>query len=131
MRPMLLAIVVGACALAVSGGSIAAGDRELFVAPPESVAENFARNVLCGRYTPALQHVTRGSTVGEAGLRHLREELQARTGDVVGVEGKPEAHDPNHAVATAVIDGASGTTVLRMSMRFERREWQIEAWSMP
>jgi hypothetical protein len=131
MRSILLALLATAIAMALCGGSIAGGDRDVLVSPPESVVEDFTRAVVTGRYKPALQHLSANSSGGESRVRELREELHARVGSVHTIEGLPLFHDRDRASGTATVEGDSGTADLQMSLRFEHQEWKIDRWSLP
>lgn len=85
-------------------------DRELFVSPPDVVAENFARAVVNGRYAPARAYLA--TPVSEEELRALRESL----GDPSGVEAKVVSREDSRALVT--VNG------VRFRLVFDR-EWKV------
>jgi hypothetical protein len=107
------ALVLGATALAVDRFH----DRELFVPPPDAVAEGFVRAVVCGRYEPARAYLNEPSSVSEKELRALDESL----GEAWDVEAKLISHDDARAVADVRVSGAKA---LALELVFDG-EWKI------
>lgn len=110
------ALLLGASALAVDGFH----DRELFVPPPDAVAEGFVRAVVCGRYEPARAYLAESSSMSEQDLRALDESL----GDAWNVEAKVVSRDDVRAVANVRVSGAEQANVVEFELVFER-EWKI------
>ncbi|HVE71783.1 MAG TPA: hypothetical protein VNI54_10470 [Thermoanaerobaculia bacterium] len=107
---MGVAALVGATALAVS-----LGDRELFVPPPDAVAEGFVREVITGRYSRAQEYLSEPRPEKE--LRALRETL---------------GHDPTEVEAEvisrtdeeALVNVRTTEAAVALALEFEG-EWKI------
>ena len=114
-----LGIVLGASALAVERFD----DRELFVPPPDSVAEGFVREVITGRYTRAQEYLSEPRP--EEGLRALQQTLEARTGDPSEVEAEVVAQDHERALVNVRVSGGEGSESVAFALTFEE-EWKIQ-----
>lgn len=110
------ALLLGASALAVGRFH----DRELFVPPPDAVAEGFVRAVVCGRYEAARAYLDEPSSVREEELRALDESL----GEASEVEAKLVSRDDARAVATVRVSGAEQSKALALELVFDK-EWKI------
>jgi len=113
---------VFAVAMAVAGAAVFSGDRETFVPPPETVAEEFLRGVTTGRYEPARSRLSddaRGGGDAED-LASLRAVLESRVGRVSRVKGGRAEIDGNAAMAEVEITSASGS-VRDVQVRLVRR----------
>jgi hypothetical protein len=113
---LALAALIGLSALAVER----LGDRELFVPPPDAVAEGFVREVITGRYARAQEYLS--SPRPEEELQSLRELLGE---DPSEVEAELVARNDEQALVNVRVSGARQTQVVAFGLRFEE-EWKIE-----
>ena len=129
MRELLKVIGVTALALGAAFAAVALGDATVAVPPPESVAEQFARQVAARRYDRALPHVDPLSGISLTTVRLGGEALHRRGGAINNVEGEPGEIVANHASASAVLTTERAGRV-RYSFRLTRREgvWKIVEW---
>lgn len=110
------ALLLGATALAVDRFH----DRELFIPPPDAVAEGFVRAVVCGRYEPARAYLDEPSSVSEEELRALDESL----GEAWAVDAKLISRDDARAVANVRVSGAKQSNAVALELVFDK-EWKI------
>lgn len=110
------ALLLGATALAVDRFH----DRELFVPPPDAVAEGFVRAVVCGRYEQARPFLVEPSSMTEEELRAL----DASLGDAWTVEAKVISRDDAHARAEVQVSGPDHSNTVALELVFEK-EWKI------
>lgn len=110
-----LALLIGVSALAVE----AFGDRELFVSPPDAVAEGFAREVACKRWPRAKEYLADPESRSQDELRRLQKEL----GEGANIEATIVKRDETRAVVTVRVP--SRNVVKSYSLKFEK-EWKIE-----
>lgn len=81
------------------------GDRELFVGPPDAVAEGFVRKVVMERYEEAEMQLANAEKMREADLRTLRERLTR------GVGALPSRYEAE----VESLDGASARVKVTLS----------------
>ena len=123
---MLLAVI--AAGLCITAVSIAGGDRQTLVPPPDAAAESFARALMQGRYDPAARHLSKGLETS-AGRDHLRawfDPIRQRLGQSHTVEAAVEWMLGNEAAARALVDARYGTVVLHLRMIREHGLWVID-----
>ena len=120
MRDLLPTLAAIGLALAIVAGSIAAGDRQLFVPPPEAVAENFVRELVMGRYDLAAKYLRSDlrRSIGARGLRERFAPMRSTLGAINGVDAEPEFMSSDHAAAHASVDAQHGHASI--SLRFTR-----------
>ena len=128
LKLAILAAVLAALALAVS-----AGDRGTFVPPPESVAENFVRQLMGGRYDRALPLLSRQAAAAAdvAKLETLALELErAVGGTATQVDATPLEMKANIAEAAATISGRSHAKAsITFALVREKGLWKIDGWT--
>ena len=110
-----LALLIGVSALAVGPFH----DRELFVSPPDAVAEGFAREVACKRWPRAKEYLADPESRSQDELRRLQKEL----GEGENIETAIVRRDETRAVVTVRVP--SRNVVKSYSLTFDR-EWKIE-----
>jgi hypothetical protein len=124
----ILVAILAALALAV-----AAGDRATFVPPPESVAENFVRQLMAGRYDRARPLLSRHAAVTAdiAKLETLALELERSVGgSVTRIDAEPLEMKANIAEATVIVHGRSGAkTTITFALVREKGLWKIDGWT--
>lgn len=120
MRQLLgIAIAFGLLAGATGLAVERFGDRELFVSPPEAVAEDFVRAIVTGRYDQARPYLEDDS-MPEEELRALR----AALGDPTEVESKLVARDDARALVNVRVSEAERSEAVAFTLVFEK-EWKI------
>jgi hypothetical protein len=124
----VLAVIAGALAL-IAAAVFGAGDADLFVPPPEAVAESFARQLVTSRYDLATKYLSTGlrRRVDAAGLRHRYEPMRKALGKINQVEAETESRSAVDAVARASVHGDGGTAPLRMRLVREHGLWVLGA----
>ena len=91
-------------------------DRELFVPPPDSVAEQFVRAVMTRRYAPARGYLLQPDSVS----REQLEELQSRLG-----EGEnPDAEIVSRDEERATVDVRFQETTFTIPLEWDK-EWRV------
>jgi hypothetical protein len=131
MRDLVGVLAVGIGALGVVFAALALGDASTTVPPPESVAEQFARQIAARRYDRALEHVDPGSGITLITLRLGGDAFHARAEGVDRVEGEPGEIQGNTASASAVLFTGNAGRV-RFTHRLARRHgvWEIVTWEI-
>jgi hypothetical protein len=125
-----LAIVAGVIALGlvvVGGVVFGTGDRQLFVPPPETVAESFTRELVQRRYELATKYLAtevRRNTPTQR-LRARFEPLRQAVGVPNQVSAQLEWMTDSAAAARATVDGRSATAALGFRFVRERGLWVI------
>lgn len=126
------ALVIGTV-LGALGYAVAAGDRQTFVPPPESVAASFVRQLTARRYDRALPLLSRQAAAATDArrLEVLREELERSAGGAIAhVEGEPLEMGPALAQAAARLRGpARAETIVTFALVREQGLWKIDGWS--
>ena len=110
------ALLAGASVLAVERF----GDRELFVSPPDAIAEDFVRAVVNGRYDQARAYLEEESSMAEEELRALDETL----GEPSKIEAKVVWRDDTRALADVRVSDAEESQAMAFALLFEN-EWKI------
>lgn len=109
------AIVLGGSWLAVE----AFDDRELFVPPPEAIAEQFARSVMAKRWEPAKECLRSPDAVSDEHLQSLQQEL----GERENVEAETVARTGERALVTVRVP--KRFVVKNFQLVFDKG-WKIE-----
>jgi hypothetical protein len=112
----IFALLAGASALAVDRFD----DRELFVPPPDAVAEGYVRSIVTGRYSQARPYLADESSVSDEELRALDQSF----GDPWDVEANLIARDGSRALANVRVSGPDGSHAMAFTLQFDR-EWKI------
>jgi hypothetical protein len=120
-------VLVGAAiVIGLAGGLetvVALGDRQLFVPPPESVAESFVRHLASNRYDRAhallTADVAARTTVTD--LENVAAALRRRAGAIVRVEGEPKR---------ARVLGDRSEATVELGLDWTRGRWRISRWMM-
>jgi hypothetical protein len=125
---VLVAIIAGL--VGAIGTGVALGDRELFVSPPEAVAETFARHLAARRYdrARALVDSARASHTTLEQLRGFARKLDERTGSIVNIDGQRGAIDGDRAAATARVVGDRAAINVGLWLSWEAGRWRISSW---
>lgn len=103
------AVLLGASALAVERFH----DRELFVSPPDAVAEQFVRALVNGRYDQAREYLADESS-----------SLPAVLDDATEVEAKTVSRDDTRALVSVRVSSAERSEAVAFTLEFGR-EWKI------
>jgi hypothetical protein len=112
---IVAALLFGVCALSVN----AMNDRELFVPPPDAVAEQFTRAVMNKRWEPAREYLADPESMPDEELEALQREL----GERQNVEAEVVTRDETRAVVTVRVP--ENNAVRNFSLTFGE-EWKIE-----
>lgn len=133
MRHLLPVLIVSGLALGVTFTAVVLrGDTTVTVPSPETVGEQFARQVATRRYDRALQYVDDRSGITLITVRLAGDALQERAGALDRIEGEPGWIQGDRAAASAVLRTARAGRV-RYTFRFARRNgvWKIVEWEIP
>ena len=114
-----IAAVVGLTAAAV----YAFDDRELFVPPPDAVAEGFYREVVTKRWSRAQTYLL--EPVEEEQLRHLEEQLSGRLGEVTKIDSRTGSRDSEWANVFVTLESARGAVEVGTVVRWNGDEWKV------
>jgi hypothetical protein len=95
-------------------------DRELFVPPPDAVAEEFVRAVINGHYEPARSYLAEESSMPDDELRALQESL----GDPSEIEAEVVSRDDTRALANVRVSGGGDSASVSFTLQFDQ-EWKI------
>lgn len=131
MRALLPAIAAMAASLAAFAAGIAAGDRQLFVPPPESVAENFVRQLATHRYDRARVLLSADAAARHdlADLAAFARRLEETVGAIELVEGKSGSLTTETAHASARVQGVSRReTTIPFELVMGHGLWKIDVW---
>jgi hypothetical protein len=123
----LLAVVAAFALLA--GTSLVAvercGDRELFVPPPDAVAEGFVREVVAGRYAQARTYLANPESMSDADVRQFENAIESWIGgEPSEVDAEVVSHDDTQALTTVHLSSARGSQALSFTLEFDK-EWKI------
>ena len=90
-RVLGIALGVGILFAASTAAVELLGDRELFASPPDAVAEQFVRSVMCKRYEPARDYLLDPDSVSREQLEALQSRLREGTNPEAEVVSRDEA----------------------------------------
>jgi hypothetical protein len=120
--------VVAAFAVLAGTGLVAVerfGDRELFVPPPDAVAEGFVREVVAGRYAGARTYLADPESMSDADVRKFDKAIESWIGgEPSEVEAKVVSRDHAQALTTVRLSSARGSQALSFKLEFDK-EWKI------
>lgn len=122
-----LLAVLAAFAVLAGAGTVAVetfGDRELFVPPPDAVAEGFTRETLAGRYARARPYLAEPESVSEPELRALEQRIEAEVKEASEVEASVVSSDEERALVTVRVSSSTGSHASSYALVF-RGEWKI------
>ena len=115
-----MAVLIGVSALAVEHF----GDRELFVPPPDVVAEGFVREIVTRRWERARAYLAEPESVSDAQLEALQKGWEASVGEPVKFEAETIRRDDAEALANVRLQSARGSEAVAFALRFDD-EWKI------
>lgn len=97
MKELLTGLVMFALVAGVSLFAVERlGDRETVVAPPDAIAEQFIRAVMCKRWEPAKEYLDDPESLSHDELEAMQREL----GEGANVEAEIVSRDRKRAVVT-------------------------------
>src|SRR5687768_15482879 len=96
------ALLIGVSALAVEQF----GDRELFIPPPDVVAEGFVREVICKRWERAREYLAEPESMSARQLEALQKSWEERVGDPTKIETETIRRDQSEALAKVRMQSA-------------------------
>jgi hypothetical protein len=108
---LALGALLGASALAIERFD----DRELFVPPPDAVAEQFVRAVVYKRYDQAREYLAEGAS----------QSLPAVLEDATEVEAETIARDDERALVNVRMSDGERSEAVAFTLVFES-EWKID-----
>ena len=115
-----MALLIGASALAVEQF----GDRELFIPPPEVVAEGFVREVIAKRRERAREYLAEPESMSDAQIEALQKSWEERVGDPTKIEAETIRRDDSDALTNVRMQSAHGSEAVAFALRFDD-EWKI------
>ena len=115
-----MALLIGVTALAIEQF----GDRELFVPPPDAIAEAFVREVMTKRWDRARDYLAQPESVSDEQLEALEKSWEARVGNPTKIEAETITHDVSRALANVRMQSARGSEAVAIALRFDD-EWKI------
>jgi hypothetical protein len=128
MKGLVSAIAIVVLSLALVAGVVfGLGDDEIFVSPPEVVAEEFVRALALGRVEPARAMLARGAepwTSGET-MREASASLRSRFGRVDDVDATVTERTRDTAVVRVRVDGERQDADFRLSVIRESGAWSV------
>ena len=111
--------------LGISALAVRIGDRDLFVSPPDVVAEGFVREVILERYEEARAFLADPESATEKDLRELRERLVRIVGpDPNDFETEVEAKDQGKARVKVTVTSNERSDDVSFDLKFDS-EWKI------
>ena len=126
MKTVLSILGIIAVGLGAAAVAIALGDRQLFVQPPDAVAENFTREIAERRYDIALGALAEPlKALGADGLRDKVRRLE-EMGETNSVEAETLWMTEDRAAARATIDAERGTAVVEVRLGRQHGLWVID-----
>lgn len=128
MKGLVSAVGIVALSLALVGGVVfGLGDDEIFVSPPEVVAEEFVRALALGRVESARAMLARGAEPWMAGeaAREISARLRSRLGHVDDVEATIRERTRNTAVVRVQVEGERSDADFRLSIIRESGAWSV------
>jgi hypothetical protein len=112
-------LLIGATGVAVSQFD----DREIFVPPPDAVAEGFAREIVTKRWARARPYLTRDASDKE--LAALHKAWEERVGEPTTIEAETISRDRDRALVNVRLQSAKGSEAVAFGLVFEE-EWKVE-----
>ncbi len=115
-----VALLIGVSALAVQQFD----DRELFVPPPESIAESFVRETMARRWDRARGYLAEPESVSDQQLEELQKSWEATVGEPTKIEAETITRDDADALANVRMQSKRGSEAVAFALRFDD-EWKI------
>lgn len=112
-------MLIGISAAAVH----AFGDRELFVSPPDAVAEGFYREVVTKRWSRAQEYLLEPGP--DEQLQQLEKSIDARLGRVTNVGARIGSRDDEWANVYVTLESARGAIEVGTVVRWNGNEWKV------
>ena len=126
MRKLLAILFAAALLIGVTAVAVEQfGDRELFVPPPDAVAEGFVREVVTKRWDRARAYLENPEAVSNAQLEALQRSWERTVGDPSTIEAKTVRRDDAQAVANVEMQSERGSEAVAFALRFDD-EWKID-----
>ena len=132
MKDLPIAAAFVLFSLAVVGGVVfGLGDDEIFVSPPETVAEEFVRAMALGQIGTAHRMLTRDAErrTSESDVRRISSDFRARIGRVEDVEGVVERRRPDTTLVRARVEGERGHAAPVLTLVREFGAWAVASVS--
>lgn len=117
---LAMGLLIGVSALAVEQF----GDRELFVPPPDVVAEGFVREIVTKRWERAREYLAEPESISDAQLEALQKSWEASVGEPTTFEAETITRDDAEALANVRMQSARGSEAVAFALRFDD-EWKI------
>lgn len=121
-------IAVTVCFALLAGGTLLAveqfGDRELFVPPPDAVAEAFVRETITGRYVRAREYLADPESMTDDDVRALEQNIESWVGEATEVEAEVLSRTDDRALANVRVSSGKGSQSLSFTLVFDQ-EWKI------
>jgi hypothetical protein len=125
MKGLVSAVGIVALSLALVGGVVfGLGDDEIFVSPPEVVAEEFVRALALGRVESARAMLARGAEPWMA-ARQISASLRSRLGRIDEVEATITERTRDTAVVRVQVEGERSDADFRLSIVRESGAWSV------
>lgn len=127
MRELLGVAIAGVMLIAISVGAVAAmEDRDLFVPPPEAVAEGFTREVMTKRWARARQYLVEPEAMSDDELESLQQSLENRVGEPIEIEAEEGDRERENARVQVRLSSARGSETVTYELVFDD-EWKVSA----
>lgn len=123
-----IAAVTAGALIIVAALVFGAGDRTVLVPPPESVVEQFGRELATHRYDLALGFVEPASGISATTVRLGAHEVEAECGVIERVSGEEGSIQGELATAEVVFHGTSATVRHRFTLALRHGLWKITSW---
>lgn len=115
-----MALLIGMSALAIERFD----DRELFVSPPDAVAEGFVREVVTKRWDRARTYLLDPEAMSNADVEALQKAWERRIGYPSEVEAEIVTRTDERASVNVTLKSANGTMAIALALVFDG-EWRI------
>lgn len=119
MVVIVTALLIGACAIAIHEFQ----DRELFVSPPDAVAEGFTRAVTLERFDQAAEYLADKSARGD--VPELASDIERSLGHVDDIKAETLFSTKDEALVRVRLRSAEGIADLRLKTYWDGGEWKV------
>lgn len=120
MKRLFAALLGIAALIGITAAAVHAfDDRELFVPPPDAVAEGFYREVIAKRWSRAQEYLL--EPVPEEELEKLAESL----GEIDNVSAHTGSRDDDWANVFVTLESARGAVEVGTVVRWNGDEWKV------
>jgi hypothetical protein len=117
---LAMALLIGMSALAIQRFD----DRELFVSPPDAVAEGFVREVVTKRWDRARTYLVDPDAMSNPDLEALQKSWERRVGNPSEVEAELVSRTDQQASVNVKLKSAKGSEEIAFELPFDG-EWKI------